>query len=161
MSDIDMIAGATCDTTVEPYGTAQLVAVMYSQPRPIAAEGYEIVSYEPERCPRMTPSSTSYVMMGGSDLYSYEAAANSYFGYDCFTDPIFAQVTYGSTASFALEAYVDFDAIVVRDAEGVSHEISNVSCAVHDNVGYVQHQQTGGWGSEDQKNLFIPWQDIR
>lgn len=85
----------------------------------------------------------------------------SYFGYDCFTDPILAQVAYGSTANFVLETYVDFNSIVVRDSDRVEYTLSDISCAVHDTVVYAQHPETGGWGSEQQKNLYIPWQDIR
>lgn len=163
MASTDKITKCTCDIKAEPYGTAQLVMISYSQPRPVPAAGYTIISYEPEKCPKIIGSADVQQTMGGSSstIYSYTAGDNSYFGYDCFAEPIYAQVPYDAESEFAMSASVLLENIIVEDEQGMRYEISDYTGSISDTVEYTQHPETGGWGSEQQKNLFIPWQDIR
>lgn len=158
-----VISGCDCELNIEPYGTAQTVSIACTSPTPTLQDGYTLVSYDAN--PLMTPNQTSSVQVSGTQdpLYSYHAPASfpSYFRYDCFTEPILCQVPYDNTKEFTLALDITFARIVMTDQDGVEVVEENVRCQITATKSYTQHPETGGWGSEQQKNLFIPWQDIR
>ena len=166
-----MITGIDCRLSAEPYGTGQLVTVACTNPIPIADEGYTIISYD--KCPLMTVGTSSSIVERIYDEHGditdeievYDTGIISspytYFGYDCFNESIYAQVPYGTEVTFTLDLNVTFANITLNDASGQETVMTDIPFEIVREISYAQHPRTGGWGSEDQLDLFIPWQDVR
>lgn len=146
----------TCGLIVERLTTGQKVECRFHNPIPIV-EGH-LDFYD--KAPKLKQGVHASIRQDGIEKYGINPIARDYFGYGNFDHYPVSQANYGETSTFTMSFTCIFSMIQYTKENGETVLLQNHEVQVSDTCVFRQACDTESWGSEEQVNLFIPWQDV-